>query len=37
MKTAIIYGPRDLRVEEVDRPDIGADDVLVRVRASGIC
>jgi 2-desacetyl-2-hydroxyethyl bacteriochlorophyllide A dehydrogenase len=37
MKTAIIYGPGDLRVEEVDRPEIGADDVLVRVRASGIC
>lgn len=37
MKTAIIYGPGDLRVEEVDRPGIEADDVLVRVRASGIC
>jgi len=37
MKTAIIYGPRDLRVEDVDTPAVGPDDVLVRVRASGIC
>jgi L-iditol 2-dehydrogenase len=37
VKTAIIYGPGDLRVEEVDTPEIGPDDVLVRVRASGIC
>ena len=37
MKTAIIYGPRDIRVEEVDIPVIGPDDVLVQVKASGIC
>ena len=37
MKTAIIYGPGDIRVEEVDVPKIGADDVLVQVKASGIC
>ena len=37
MKTAIIYGPRDIRVEDVDIPVIGPDDVLVEVRASGIC
>lgn len=37
MKTAIIHGPRDIRVEEVDTPATGPDDVLVRVRASGIC
>ena len=37
MKTAIIYGPRDVRVEDVDTPQIGAEDVLVQVRASGIC
>lgn len=37
MKTAIIYGPRDIRVEEVAKPDIGPDDVLVQVKASGIC
>jgi 2-desacetyl-2-hydroxyethyl bacteriochlorophyllide A dehydrogenase len=37
MKTAIMYGPRDVRVEDVDTPQIGEQDVLVRVRASGIC
>jgi len=37
MKTAIIYGPEDIRVEEVSVPVIGPDDVLVKVRASGIC
>ena len=37
MKTAIIYGPTDIRVEDVDAPEIGSDDVLVQVKASGIC
>ncbi len=37
LKTAIIYGPRDIQVEEVDIPLIGPDDVLVRVKVSGIC
>ena len=37
MKTAIIYGPTDIRVEDVDIPEIGSDDVLVQVKASGIC
>ena len=29
--------PRDIRIEEVDIPVIGPDDVLVQVKASGIC
>ncbi|MEW6751030.1 MAG: zinc-binding dehydrogenase [Candidatus Latescibacterota bacterium] len=37
MKTAIIHGPRDLRLENVDTPSPGPGDVLVRVRACGIC
>jgi len=37
MKTVIIYGERDVRVEDVDIPRIGPRDALVRVRASGIC
>ena len=37
MKYARIYGPRDLRVEDVPIPSIGPDDVLIRVRVSGIC
>ena len=36
MKTAIIYGPTDIRVEDVDTPEIGSDDVLVQVKASGL-
>ena len=37
MKAAFVYGPRDLRVEEADIPRIGDDEVLVRVRACGVC
>jgi 2-desacetyl-2-hydroxyethyl bacteriochlorophyllide A dehydrogenase len=37
MRTVIIYGERDARVEEVDIPRIGPRDVLVRVRSCGIC
>lgn len=37
METAIIYGPNDVRVEDVDIPELGSDDVLVQVKASGIC
>lgn len=37
MQAAVLHGARDLRVEEVPVPDVGPDDVLVRVRACGIC
>ncbi len=41
MKAAIYYGPRDIRVEEVDRPraedGIDGHGVLVKVKACGIC
>ncbi|MFX1604960.1 MAG: zinc-binding dehydrogenase [Promethearchaeota archaeon] len=37
MKASILYGPRDLRVEEIDIPDIPAGWVLLKVRAAGIC
>ena len=37
MKAAVYHGPRDIRVEQVDRPEIGDHDVLVRVKACGIC
>src|SRR5712691_10456952 len=30
-------GPQVLQVEEVERPEPGADDVLVRIRAAGVC
>ncbi len=37
MKAAVFYGPRDIRFEEVAKPKIGKGDVLLRVRACGIC
>lgn len=37
MKAAILYGARDIRVEEVETPKLEAGDVLLRVRACGIC
>lgn len=37
MKAVLIRNPNDLQVEEVDIPDIGKDEVLIRSRASGIC
>ena len=37
MKAAVLYKPYDIRLEEVETPRIGADQVLVRVRAVGIC
>jgi alcohol dehydrogenase, propanol-preferring len=42
MKAAVLYGSgpiagRPLRVEDVARPEIGPDHVLLRVRACGVC
>lgn len=37
MKAAVYYGPRDIRVEDVPRPVPGPNEVLVQVRACGIC
>jgi L-iditol 2-dehydrogenase len=38
MCAAQLYGPGDMRVEQVQRPQIEADDeVLIRIRACGIC
>ncbi len=37
MKAAVYHGPRDIRVEQVERPGPGEHDVLVRVKACGIC
>jgi len=37
MKAAIYYGPRDIRIEEIERPTAGDDGVVVRVRAAGVC
>lgn len=37
MKAAILYGPRDLRVESAADPTPSESEVLVRVKAAGLC
>ena len=37
MKAAVYRGPRDVRFEEIDKPILEKGDVLLRVRACGIC
>jgi 2-desacetyl-2-hydroxyethyl bacteriochlorophyllide A dehydrogenase len=37
MKAIRYHGPREVRFEEIPRPDPGPDDVLIRVRAAGLC
>jgi len=37
MKSAVFYGKHDLRVEDSPMPDLGPNDVLVCVKACGVC
>lgn len=37
MKAAFIYGPKDIKVKETSVPRLQKDEVLVRIRACGIC
>lgn len=37
MKVGILHGPGDLRLDEVDRPGIGPDDIAVKIISAGIC
>lgn len=37
MKSAVFYGNHDLRVEEAKKPEIGPRDVLIQVKACGVC
>lgn len=37
MKGAVFYGKHDLRVEETDMPKVGPEDVLIQVKACGVC
>lgn len=37
MTAAVLYGPRDLRIERVPVPAIGGDEVLIRVEAALTC
>jgi L-idonate 5-dehydrogenase len=37
MKAAVIHAPRDLRIDEIAHPTTGPGEVMVRIRAGGIC
>jgi len=37
MKSVVCYGPMDYRYEEIKTPEITEDEVLVKIRACGIC
>jgi L-iditol 2-dehydrogenase len=37
MKAAFYHSLRDIRIEEVPKPEIGPDEILVEMRACGIC
>jgi len=37
MRAAMLYGVRDLRVESIDTPRVGASEILVRVKAATTC
>lgn len=37
MKAAVLYGQQDIRYEEVDTPQINNEEILVKVRSTGIC
>jgi len=37
MKAAILYGPQDVRLEEIDIPEIGPGDVLLKIKAALTC
>lgn len=37
MKAAIFYGAHDIRIEELDVPTISEEEVLIKIKAAGIC
>lgn len=37
MKAAVYYNNKDIRIQEIPKPEIREDEILVKVRASGIC
>ena len=36
-KQAFMYGPHDLRIEEVELPPLRDDQILIKLKACGIC
>ncbi len=37
MKAAVYYSPEDIRIEQVPVPEIGDDEILIQMKACGIC
>jgi len=37
MRSAVLVGPRDIRLEEVERPVVARDTVVVKLESLGIC
>jgi len=37
MRHAVLYGPHDWKIEEVKTPSVGDDEVLLRIKACGVC
>jgi len=37
MKAAVFYGPKNIKMEEVQKPKIGDNEILLKVKACGIC
>lgn len=37
MRAGVVYGPRNIKVEEVEMPSPGPGQVLLEVKAAGIC
>jgi len=37
MKVAMYYSPKDIRIENMPKPKIGSDEILVEMKACGIC
>ena len=37
MRVAVYYSNSDIRIEEMPRPELGEGEVLVKVKATGIC
>lgn len=37
MKAAVLHAKKDLRYEEIEKPEINEDEILINVKATGIC
>lgn len=37
LKAAVYHNHKDIRIEELEEPEIGSDEVLIRVKTCGIC